>query len=314
MKIVFFGTSSFSAQILQNLLAKSFNIAAVVTRPDKPRGRSLQLDCPPVKKYLQDASSHIPIFQPEKASAAEFEEILRTIEADLFLVVAYGEILKQNILDLPKKKCINIHASLLPSYRGAAPIHRCIMNGDKRTGITIIEMVRQMDAGDILAQESFEISKEMNFKDVEARLLEISYTLLDEILNHFDQFYAQKKAQDLDKVTFAAKISQEDLEIKWVDEASLIFNKIRAFSPSPGAWCKILIGSEIKRIKIFSSKSVQDYEKPPGSLIANEKELIISCLHGAIAPLEVQLEGKKRMSISEFLKGLNQKISFPILE
>lgn len=310
MKIIFFGTSEFAARILKDLLEKSFNIVAVVTRPDRPQGRALQLVPPPVKKLLIDRQSSIPVHQPEKASTPEFQENLSHYDADLFLVVAYGEILRQTILDLPNLGCINIHASLLPSYRGAAPMQRCLMDGCAKTGITIIEMVRQMDAGDMLAQEEVEVPEEMNLGQLDATLIQLSCTLVPKVLQNFSEYFKNKVPQDPEKVTFAAKILPEELEINWNLPAKKIHDKIRALSPTPSAWCKVKIGEELKRLKVKSSSVVSGVDTMPGSMISINKEIVIACSKGALRLIEVQLEGKKSMIASDFLKGIHQEISF----
>ncbi|MCX6987867.1 MAG: methionyl-tRNA formyltransferase [Chlamydiae bacterium] len=310
MKIVFFGTSAFASAILKDLIFKSFDIVAVVTRPDKPQGRSLQVLASPVKQLLLDSHSHIPVYQPQKASTIEFQQVLVSYDADLFFVVAYGEILKENILDLPAKGCFNLHASLLPKYRGAAPIQRCIMDGSSVSGITIIEMVRQMDAGDMLASVKVDLTKDMNFGDLEAKLLEVSFDLVPKVINNFDYYYKNKIQQDEDQVTFAAKISPQDSEILWTDEASVNCNKIRAFSPSPGAWCKVCIGGQWRRLKIFSSSIIKDVSPLPGSLLPESHKLDVACLNGVLRLEQVQLEGKKIMTGLDFLRGVAGKLSF----
>lgn len=310
MKIVFFGTSDFAARILKDLLNKSFDVVAVVTRPDRPQGRTLQLVPPPVKKLLIDQQSNLPVHQPEKASTPEFQEILSRYEADLYLVVAYGEILRQHILDLPKLGCINIHASLLPRYRGAAPMQRCLMDGCDKSGITIIEMVRQMDAGDMVAQTEVSISEDMNLGQLETKLMEASFELVPKVLRDFDSYFKNKIPQDPSQVTFAAKILPEELELNWNEPAKKIHDKICALSPSPGAWCKVKIGDDVKRLKVKSSSVILDATAPAGSIISLDKEIVIACLQGAIRLGEVQLEGKKAMSASDFLKGIHQNINF----
>ena len=314
MKIVFWGTSEFSARILSDLLEKSFEIVAVVTRLDMPQGRSLHLAPPPVKKFLLDSSSKIPIYQPEKASTSEFAQILSSYNADLFLVVAYGEILRQNILDIPLKGCINIHTSLLPKYRGAAPIQRCLMDGCRESGITIIEMVRQMDAGDVLAQSVVPVPENMNFGQLEQSLLQECFTLVPKVINDFDRYYKNKTSQDANFVTFAAKILSGDMEIDWNDTAQKNHNKIRALSPYPGAYCKVMIGNEVKRLKIKSSLVSLDQKGGVGSILSQNQELVIACSEGALSLGEVQLEGKKMMMAGDFLKGIHQKISFSLPE
>ena len=310
MKIVFWGTSEFSARILSDLLAKSYDIVAVVTRLDMPQGRSLHLAPPPVKKFLLDSSSAIPIYQPQKASTPEFARILSAYDADLFLVVAYGEILRQNILDIPHKGCINIHTSLLPKYRGAAPIQRCLMDGCLESGITIIEMVRQMDAGDILAQSVVPVSPSMNFGQLEEALLQECFTLVPKVIDDFDEYYKNKFMQDLNLVSFAAKILPSDMEISWTDSAQRNHDKIRALSPYPGAYCRVMIGGEVKRLKIKSSLLCLNRNGDPGVVLSQNKELVVACSEGALSLGDVQLEGKKIMAAADFLKGVSQKISF----
>jgi methionyl-tRNA formyltransferase len=258
---------------------------------------------------LSSNNLQIPLLQPEKASSHEFEKILSLFNADLFLVVAYGEILKETVLSIPKKGCINIHASLLPKFRGAAPIHRSILAGDSTTGITIIEMVKKMDAGDILATEEVEIAENMNFEQVENKLLEACYSIVPKVLDHFDEYYASKKPQDEAHVTFANKITPADLEINWSDYSEINLNKVRAFSPHPGAFCKIKIGADIKRIKIKCAR-LSFMTGRPGEILDKSKKFIIACSHGSLEILEVQLEGKKTMSSIEFLKGLHNDILF----
>jgi methionyl-tRNA formyltransferase len=309
MKIVFFGTSEFAAKILFDLLKKKYEIVAVVTRSDKPQGRSLQMSYPPVKKMITSFDFQIPVLQPEKASTFEFEQILKGFNADLFLVVAYGEILKENILSIPVKGCINIHASLLPKFRGAAPIQRSILEGDSKTGVTIIEMVKKMDAGDMLAKEEVEITPNMNFEQVEQRLLDACYSIVPKVLDHFDVYYGNKQPQDEDLVTFANKITPSDLEINWFDNAEVNLNKVRAFSPYPGAFCKIKIGNDTKRIKIKNAR-LSTLNGSPGETIDGNKNLIVACCNGSLEILEVQLEGKKTISSIDFLRGLHHNITF----
>ncbi|MBM3208076.1 MAG: methionyl-tRNA formyltransferase [Chlamydiae bacterium] len=312
MRIVFFGTSEFAAGVLSSLLDQGFDVKAVVTRPDKPQGRSLRVASPPVKQMLLDRpTSNIPVLQPVKASTEEFKLQLLEFDADLFVVVAYGEILKQFILDIPKKACINVHASLLPSYRGAAPIHRCILDGCDHSGVTVMEMVLKMDAGDILAVHKVPLTKEMNFSDLEQKLLEASCIILPQVINNFDYFYSNKVKQDEKIVSYAEKIQQEDMKIVWSDTADVSFNRVRAFSPSPSAWSYVEIGSEIKRVKIKSCLPIHQKEvESPGSVIVDGKNLFIVCGDGRLQVFELQLEGKKSVSSAEFLNGIRSSVFF----
>lgn len=304
IKIVFFGTSDFAANILLYLIEKGVTVCAVVTRPDKPRGRSSNLLPPPVKEELLKIHSSLPIYQPRKASTEEFSNILKKYEADLFVVVAYGEIIKENILNLPRLGCINVHASLLPAYRGAAPMQRALMDGVDKTGITIIEMVLEMDAGDMIETAELEVTQEMTLGELSEKLCRLACPLLFDVIENFKKEKILKTPQDRSKITFAPKILASEEEIFWNAPARKIHNQIRAFSPRPGAWCHVQVGNEIKRLKI--KKSIFNLTlsgKPGETLILNKDEWVIACGEGAIKLLEVQLEGKKNMSIKDFLRG-----------
>jgi methionyl-tRNA formyltransferase len=310
VKIVFFGTSSFAAKILSSLIEKGYLIVAVVTRPDKSQGRNLQASPPPVKEIASKLKPNLPVFQPEKASSLEFANILKPFDADLFVVVAYGEIIKKNLLEMPKLGCINIHASLLPKFRGAAPIQRSLMEGEKETGITIIEMSPQMDAGDILAVEAIPISEEMTFGELEAKLCDLSVQLLVNVIRQFEEGKVVKTPQDHTLATFAPKLIPEDEKIDWRRPAISIHNQIRALSPFPGAWCQIKIGSDVKRLKIKKAKVVEGVSGAPGEILSFGKEgWVIACGKGALRLMEVQLEGKKAMPAEEWIRGIHLPVS-----
>ncbi len=309
MKIVFFGTSGFAARILQFLLQKNCEVTAIVTRPDRPQGRMQLCKAPPVKEMAQKISPNIPIYQPEKASTEPFCEEMRRLKPDLFLVVAYGEIIKTNLLSVPSKACINIHASLLPKYRGAAPMQRCLMNGDVESGVTIMDMVLQMDAGDILVQEKVSIPLSMNCGLLEEALLQASFRALDRVLSDFDVYYQNKVPQDGKEVSFAAKILPEETGLDWTKGALELHHFVRALSPSPGAWCRVRIGEEVKRLKILSSLPDLGRKEAPGRVLSQEGILSIGCGEGVLNCLEVQLEGKKAMPSADFLKGLRKSFS-----
>ncbi len=305
MNIIFFGTSAFAAKILANLIEHGIHIVAVVTRPDRPQGRELKALPSAVKQYATTHHPKIPLLQPEKVSTEENEALLKGYHADLFVVVAFGEILKEFILNIPKHGAINVHASLLPKYRGAAPMQRCLMNGDKETGITIIEMTRQMDAGAILAQEKIPVPEEMTLGELDEKLLQIAPKTLLSVIDRIKKGTVRKISQDLSLVTLAPKISVEEEKIDWKLPAQKIHNQIRALSPKPGAWCYLMLNQQKKRLKIFKSQVVINQSGSPGeTLHINTKEWIIACGQEGIRLLEVQLEGKKRMAVSDFLKGI----------
>ena len=310
MKIVFFGTSSFAAKVLTQLIQQGYEVLAVVTRPDRSKGRHLHPQPPPVKEIALQLKPGLPVFQPEKASVPEFAAILKPFEADLFVVVAYGEIIKKNLLEMPKLGCINIHASLLPKFRGAAPIQRCLMAGEKETGITIIEMSPQMDAGDILAMESIPVPEEMTFGELEPKLCDLSVKLLFQVIRQFQEGAVKKTVQDHALATFAPKLTPEEEKIDWTRPAKFIHDQIRALSPSPGAWCQIKIGTEPKRLKIKKADIVKDHAGAPGSIVSFGKEgWVVGCGQDALRLIEVQLEGKKPMTAEDCIRGIHHPVS-----
>lgn len=276
----------------------------IVTRPDQPKGRSLQLIPSAVKALAQEKYPTIPLFQPVKASTDPFAQELKQLKPDLFVVVAYGEIIKENLLRLPSKMCINIHASLLPKYRGAAPIQRALMAGEKESGVTIIEMVMKMDAGAMLGIEKVAIDDEMTFDVLQEKLCSLSGPLVESVIEKIGNGTVEKIEQDPSEVTFAPKITAEDRLIHWEKSAEEIHNQIRALSPSPGAMCSIEIKGQKKGFLIKRTKKNLNLSgKPMETLSYTKKEWVVACGTGAISLLEVQLEGKKSMPIEEFLRG-----------
>lgn len=299
MRIVFFGTPEFAASILDSLLDSKIPIVAVVTQPDRPKGRSLQMTPSPVK---QRVLSKIPVLQPEKARDPQFLIQLQDLKADLFVVVAFGQILPQELLDIPPLGCINVHASLLPKYRGAAPIQRALMHGEKETGISIQKMVKQLDAGDVIATARTEIAPDMTFGELEETLCELSKPLLLLVLHSYEKGIPSAEPQNHDLATYASKISMEEGEVKWDRPAEQIHNLIRAFSPRPGAWCWVHCGSDKKRIKILQTQVVQ-HSGQPGQLLSPEG--IVGCGSNALKIMEIQPEGKRAMRAADWLRGLH---------
>lgn len=293
IKIVFFGTPQFAAQILTHLQAQGVPIQAIVTQPDRPRGRSLQVTPSPVK----EVAGSIPVLQPEKASDPSFLEELKTLQADLFVVVAYGQILTQKLLDIPPLGCINVHASLLPKYRGAAPIQRCLLDGVEETGIAIQKMVRQLDAGDVIASSKIPVPLSETFGELEQALCEMSKPLIINVLRSYENGIPPATPQDPLRVTHAPKIDPAETQIDWTLPNHALHNRIRAFSPRPGAWCWIQEG---RRLKILRTRPV-DGDGSPATLLSLEG--VVACGSGALQLLEVQPEGKKPMPASDWLRG-----------
>lgn len=311
MKVVFFGTSSFAARVLSFLIEKKIDVRAIVTRVDKPKGRNLEVAHPPVKQIALEICPQIPILQPLKASTPEFAQVLQTYDADLFVVVAYGEIIKQNILDIPKKGCVNIHASLLPKYRGAAPMQRCLMDGVGETGISIIEMTLQMDAGDILAMHSIPVPPNMTLGELEPQLCSLGCELVLKVIQEIESGICKKQPQNHAAATIAPKMTAEEEVINWEKSAQDLHNQVRALSPFPGAWCKVLLGNQEKRLKIKRSIVEPGLQGKPATILQFSKEgCVIASGSGALRLLEVQLEGKKAMPIADFVKGVHQPLRF----
>lgn len=303
MRIVFFGTSAFSSRVLSYLLSQKMNIVAVVTRVDKPKGRSLNLLPPPVKEYVLKESPSTPILQPAKASTPEFADILKSYEADFFVVVAYGEILKPFILSIPKKACLNIHTSLLPKYRGAAPIQRAIMDGERETGVAVMEMAARMDAGDVYRVAKTAISEALTFGELDQILSDLAGPLVSLVMKEIEAGTASKTPQNQRLATLAPKLTPSDEMISWDRTARQIHNQIRALSPFPGAWCWVESQGQKKRLKIKCSEILTLQGSPGQNIVLNQKEWVIGCREGAIRVLEAQLEGKKNLPIEAFLRG-----------
>lgn len=302
MRIVFFGTSNFSTQIFSYLRSQGAEIVAVVTQPDKPRGRGKKFHPPHLKKYIQEHCPDIPILQPVKASNEETVEKIHRYKPDLFVVASFGQLLKQNLLDVPIIDSINVHTSLLPEYRGAAPIQRALMDGKDKTGITIMRMVLKMDAGDILAKEELLIQPNETYEELEERLAKIGGPLLVKILNKMDSKPLEGMAQKESAVTFAHKIQPEECEIDWSASIEDIHNKIRGLSTKPGAWSWITVGKEKKKIKILKSQIFSTAEL--------KNHWFVRIRDGILALLIVQPEGKKPMLGADFLRGCRETVSF----
>lgn len=307
MKVVFFGTPDFAAELLEYLLEHGVDITAVVTKPDRPQGRSKQPVASPVK---ETALRHqLPIFQPPIVSAPDFAPTLEALQAKLFVVVAYGEIMKQHLLDMPAYGCINVHASLLPKYRGAAPIQHSIIAGEKETGVTIMQMAKKMDAGDIITTASVPISHEMTYGELTKALCDVSKAPLLEVIKSYSEgIIPAHTVQDHDLATYAPKVELEDCQIDWNKDAETLHNLIRGVNPEPGAWCYVQFNGEQKRLKIMRSLPVEsEADAPPAAILQRDRQgLIISCATGALKLLELQLEGKRKMSADEFVRGLGQ--------
>lgn len=308
MRVVFFGTPAFAADVLRFLVEQGKQIVAVVTKPDKPQGRHRHLMPSSVKE--EALRLNLPLHQPARCSHLDFAPTLAAYNADLFLVVAYGEIIKEHLLKMPPLGCINIHASLLPAYRGAAPMQRALMAGDPISGVTIMDMVREMDAGAIIATARVDIPIDMNLGELEQALRLACRQPLLSVLNTLEAGKPLTKIdQDVSQVTFAPKVEREDCLVDWNQPVLKLHNLIRAVNPEPGAFCPIWFDTAKKELKLWKSLPIEEVppelEQIPGSFVRSPQgTLVIRCAQGALELFEVQPEGKKRMSVKDWLRGV----------
>jgi methionyl-tRNA formyltransferase len=300
MRIVFIGTGGIGVPTLEALLDSEHEVAAVVTQPDKPVGREQRIEPPPIKKALigRARPSGAPILQPAKIKDPQIIEEIRRLTPDVIVVIAYGQILPRDVLEIPRFACLNLHASLLPRWRGAAPIQAAIAAGDSETGITVMYMDEGLDTGDMLLQRQLAILPNDTGGSLHDRLAQIAPEALLEALRFLASDNAPRIPQDNARATYAPKLKREHGEIDWSESADAIKGKIRAYNPWPGAFMKL--GRQ--NLKIFSA-SLVDLNGQPGEILRSDKELIVATGKGALSIDEVQLEGKRRMGAGEFLRG-----------
>lgn len=303
LRIVFMGTAELACASLE-ALAKSpeFNVVAVVTQPDKPKGRELKLQPSAVKALALQLN--IPVLQPIKARAEEFVAKLRELNPDLIVVVAYGQILPQTILDVPRLGCLNVHTSLLPKHRGAAPIQWAILDGEKETGVTIMQMDAGLDTGDILAQTQTPILPNDNSQTLHDRLAKLGAELLLETIPGVAAGSILPRKQSEEGSSYARKISKEDGKLDWNEPAEKLWNKIRAFTPWPGAFTFHNIDGNARLLKIWEAEVTGNLSGEPGTILQADKHgIVVACGENALRILVLQREGGKRLSAREFLAG-----------
>lgn len=300
MKIIFMGTPDFSVPTLDAIKKDGNEIVLVVTQPDKKKGRKGILTPPPVKEWA--VKNNISIFQPVKLREKQNIEELEKYEADVIVVAAFGQILPKEVLDMPKYGCINVHASLLPKYRGASPIQWAILNGDDETGVTTMQMGVGLDDGDILLQKKVPISSEDTGGSLFDKLSKVGADLLIETLHRIEKNDIVRIPQDDEKATHVGLIKKDFGILSFDEENKYILNKIRALNPWPSAFTFY----NDKMVKIWKAKSVSFNNKgyEYGDLVVeNKDELLVVTRNGAISILELQEEGKKRMHAADFLRG-----------
>lgn len=303
MRIVFMGTSGFAVPSLKNLISAQHEIVGVVSQPDRPKGRGQKLAGTPVKTTA--ASYGLPVYQPLKIKAEEAIAQIKAWEPDLIVVVSYGQIIPGAILEYPQFGCVNVHASLLPRYRGAAPIQRALMAGEKLSGVTTMFMDAGLDTGDIIMQSEVNIDDNINHGELEEMLARKGAELLLKTVYKLSKGLVSRRKQEESESTYAARLSKEDEKIDWANSAFTIHNQIRALSPVPGAY----VYMNGFNVKIFSSRIVDRVGSGViAEIISIDKQgFVVQTGEGTLEILELQKEGKKRMSASDFLKGFNLK-------
>jgi len=300
MRIIFFGSDDFAAVHLEQLLTSGHEVLACVTGPDKPQGRGMKVSVSPIKQIALDRK--IPCLQPLTLKGGDIVDILRSYEADIFVVVAYGRLLTQEILGLPKMLCMNVHGSLLPKYRGAAPINWAVLNGDKETGVTIQKMALGLDAGDIIAQEVMSIDDNENAAQLRKRMALVAAKLLVKTLDKRPGEKFLASPQDETLVSHAPKLTKEMGRVNWKNNARSILDQVRGLQPWPGAYTFY----NGKMLKILQAQIItEDMGKAvPGQVIKVDKSgFIVACGDKALLIKEVQPEAGKVMPAQSFVAG-----------
>ncbi|VEL95077.1 methionyl-tRNA formyltransferase [Alteromonas sp. 76-1] len=298
LRIIFAGTPDFAAQHLRALLSSTHDVVAVYTQPDRPAGRGKKLTPSPVKVLAQEYE--IPVYQPASLKNDEAQQTLTDINADLMIVVAYGLILPKAVLDAPKLGCLNVHGSILPKWRGAAPIQRAIWAGDSETGVTIMQMDEGLDTGDMLHIATLPISEDDTSASLYEKLAELGPTALLDVVNSIDTLSPVK--QDDSEATYAKKLSKEEAFINWHDSAEQIARNVRAFNPWPVAWTKI----ESQNIKIWSVDVIDGLptSDAPGTIIQADKHgIVVTTGSSALRINTLQIPGKKALPAADVVNA-----------
>lgn len=304
MRVVFMGTPEFAVPSLEAVVRAGHEVPLVVTQPDKPAGRGLRLVPPPVKQAAQRLG--LPVFQPEKLNVPESLQVIAEAHPDVLVLVAYGRLLKEQCLAIPPKGCINVHPSLLPRYRGPAPIQHALLNGDEVTGVTTMFMDVGTDTGDIILQRSVPIDPEDTAGTLCQRLATVAAELLVETLQLIEQGKAPRIPQDHSKATYAPLLPPEVAHLRFEEPAVRLRNLIRALNPDPGAYAFF----RGKRIKFWRAHvQLEPVKEQPGTIVAVTKsELKIATGEGVLVPVELQTEGRKSLPVAEWLKGMQPRV------
>lgn len=302
LNIIFAGTPDFAATHLQVLLSSHHNVVAVYTQPDKPAGRGKKLQASPVKQLA--IANDIPVYQPKSLKNIEAQQELQALNADVMVVVAYGLILPKAILDAPRLGCLNVHGSILPRWRGAAPIQRAIWAGDKETGVTIMQMDIGLDTGDMLHKVYTAIDKNETSASLYQKLADLAPPALIEVLDNLENGKYLPEKQQEDEVTYADKLSKEEAKLDWNLTACQLERNIRSFNPAPVAFLTLPVNGVEERIKIYAAEVLEGVNKPEGTIISVEKSgIAIAAKESVLKITCLQPSGKKAMAVADFLNG-----------
>ena len=302
MKIMFMGTPEISATCLEKLIKDGHNIVATITREDKPRGRGNVMTPTPVK--ILSLENGIPVYTPATLRDGEFMKLLDEYKPDLIAVVAYGKILPAEVINYPRLGCINLHVSLLPKYRGAAPMQRAIMEGERETGVTIMYMAEGLDTGDMLLKREFKIEDNANFEDIHDGLGKMGAEALIEAIEAIEKGSITRIPQDDSLSTYAKKITKEDCAIDFSKDAQTVHDLIRGLSPIPLSLTHTPNGKLLKIVESRIADLEREHERV-GEVISLEDGIEVACARGSVKLLKVLPEGKARMSASDFIRGRN---------
>ena len=298
LNVVFMGTPDFAVACLEMLITEEYTVSCVITQPDRPKGRGQKLAPSPVKQSAIQAG--LEVLTPQRIKEPDFIERMRNLKPDIIVVVAFGQFLPQELLELPRYGCVNVHASLLPEYRGAAPIHWAIINGEELTGVTTMYMDRGMDTGDMIHKASVTIGSNETTGELHDKLKELGARVLSRTLSEIAAGKAPRVTQNHALASYASLLTRETEKINWQEPAEVIHNKVRGLNPWPGAYC-LLSG---KTLKLWKTKVTDDtVQGIPGSVLIQNGKLEVQTGRGRIELLELQPESKKRMSVGEFIRG-----------
>lgn len=301
MKIVFMGTPEFAVPCLQKIIDEGHEVVAVVTQPDKPKGRGKKLAMPPVKELA--LKYDIPVYQPLKAREESFVDTLKEMNPELIVVVAFGQILPKSILDIPKYGCVNVHASLLPRYRGAAPLNWVIINGEEKTGVTTMYMDEGLDTGDMILKSEIPLDDEITAGELHDKMMIDGAKVLKETIDLIEKGEAPREKQSNEDTCYSPIMNKSLGNIDWKKSAIDIHNLVRGINPWPSAYTTY----EGQTMKIWKTKVIdKNSDKDPGTIISLDKEGInVSTSEGILQIKEIQMAGKKRMEVPEYIKGNN---------